>query len=77
MSSLAALHGPDLVAGGYNEIRDFGALRVNSSLGSQWAKRPEGSTMTRVQIIDEYVKTVPKEKWSVTKMNVKMERCKP
>ena len=77
MKGLAALHEPDLVAGGYNIIQSVGSRRINSSLGSQWVKKPDGATMTRVQIIDEYIKTVPKEKWATTQMNMKLERCKP
>jgi hypothetical protein len=40
MAGTAALHGPDQVGGGhYKGLHGLGVLRVNSSLGSQWAKR--------------------------------------
>ena len=42
MSSLAALHNPDLIAGGRDTISDFGDRQVNSSIGPQWKSRVEG-----------------------------------
>ncbi|WP_414704276.1 polymorphic toxin type 15 domain-containing protein [Pseudomonas sp. UBA1879] len=35
MSTLVALHNPDLVAGGRNSIGDFRGRSVNASIGSQ------------------------------------------
>ena len=35
MKALAALHNPDMVAGGTNAITDMGDRQVNSSIGSQ------------------------------------------
>ncbi|MBH3381508.1 DUF6861 domain-containing protein [Pseudomonas asiatica] len=42
MSSLAALHNPDLIAGGRDTISDFGDRQVNSSIGPQWKSRVDG-----------------------------------
>ena len=39
MSSLAALHNPDLIAGGRDVISDFGDRQVNSTIGPQWKSR--------------------------------------
>ena len=39
MNNLAALHNPDLISGGKDEIADFGNKRINSSIGSQWRSR--------------------------------------
>lgn len=36
---LAALHEPDLVAGGFNVIGKLGSRYINSSIGSQWRTR--------------------------------------
>jgi len=42
MSTLAALHNPDLSAGGRDAISDFGDRQVNSSIGPQWKSRIGG-----------------------------------
>ena len=42
MSTLAALHNPDLSAGGRDAISDFGDRQVNSSIGPQWKSRISG-----------------------------------
>lgn len=77
MSQLAALHDPDLIAGGYDthtktdfEISRSGNKNVNSSLGSQWAK--DG----RVHDMDKAANTAMTESGPDTPMNVKLERCK-
>ena len=77
LSQLAALHDPDIIAGGYDsltnenfEISRTGNKNVNSSLGSQWAK--DGR-------VDEMDKAAGKAMTDVgpdTPMNVKLERCK-
>ncbi|MCW1720997.1 polymorphic toxin type 15 domain-containing protein [Pseudoalteromonas sp. A3] len=38
LEELAALHDPDMIAGGHDKISRLGNSNVNSSLGSQWAK---------------------------------------
>lgn len=42
MRTLAALHNPDLFAGGKDVIADFGDRSVNSSIGVQWPDRHSG-----------------------------------
>ena len=42
MATLAALHNPDLSAGGRDAIADFGDRQVNSSIGPQWKSRIGG-----------------------------------
>ena len=39
MSRLAALHEPDLIAGGFNVVAKLGSRYINSSIGSQWKSR--------------------------------------
>lgn len=39
MAKLAALHEPDLVAGGFNVIGKLGSRYINSSIGSQWKEK--------------------------------------
>jgi hypothetical protein len=39
MERLAALHEPDLIAGGFNVIGKLGSRYINSSIGSQWKKK--------------------------------------
>ncbi|BBH44364.1 hypothetical protein KU43P_08410 [Pseudomonas sp. KU43P] len=42
MASLAALHNPDLIAGGRDAISDFGDRQVNSTIGPQWKAKIQG-----------------------------------
>lgn len=77
MTQLAALHDPDLIAGGYDahtkdkfEISRVGNKNVNSSLGSQWAK--DG----RVDEMDKAAGKAMTESGPETPMNVKLEQCK-
>lgn len=68
MKTLAALHNPDMVAGGANAIGDIGDRQVNSSIGSQWKGR--------VNDLDKAAEAVPAGERSTTRMNAKLERCK-
>lgn len=68
MNTLAALHNPDMVAGGHNTITDMGDRGVNSSIGSQWKGR--------VDELDRAARAVPPGDRSMTRMNTKLERCK-
>lgn len=68
METLAALHNPDMKAGGANVISDMGDRSVNSSIGSQWKGR--------VGDLDEAAKGIPPGERTTTRMNVKLERCK-
>lgn len=70
MNSLAALHDPDMIAGGHDKIGGMGDKKVNSSIGSQWSK--EG----RVTEMDAAAKKALAEQGPDAKMNVTLERCK-
>lgn len=68
MDTLAALHNPDLFAGGKDKINDFGDRRVNSSIGPQWPARISG--------LDVAAKSIPKADRGTMKINAKLERCR-
>lgn len=68
MATLAALHSPDIVAGGKNVIDGMGDRSVNSSIGSQWRGR--------VSDLDKAAQGVPASERATTRMNAKLERCK-
>jgi hypothetical protein len=70
MNALAALHNPDMVAGGKDMIGDFGDRNINSRIGAQWNKRG------RVVELDRAASEVPEPLRNSTKMNAKLERCK-
>jgi hypothetical protein len=70
MKTLAALHNPDMVAAGKDEIRDFGNRSINSRIGAQWKK---GQRLTE---LDLAANNVPESMRGSTKMNTKLERCK-
>jgi hypothetical protein len=67
MSVTAALHNPDLVAGGRDAISDFGDRQVNSVIGSQWKKK--------IPNLKKAAEAVPPELRSTTRMNVKLNKC--
>lgn len=67
MSALAALHNPDLFAGGKDVISDFGDRSVNASIGAQWR--------SRIGSLDAAAKTVNRADQSIVKMNATLERC--
>jgi len=64
MERLAALHEPDLVAGGFNVISKLGSRYVNSSIGSQWR--------TKVLLIKAVVDKIPKGEKPQRRINVKL-----
>lgn len=68
MEGLAALHDPDMVAGGHDKINRVANKNVNSSLGSQWRDR--------VKAMDEAAEKALKEYGPDAKLNIKLERCK-
>ena len=70
MSSLAALHDPDMVAGGRDQIGKIGDRSVNSSLGSQWGK--DG----RISEMDKAAQDALRQHGPDAKMNVTLDRCK-
>ncbi|TMO56963.1 polymorphic toxin type 15 domain-containing protein [Pseudoalteromonas phenolica] len=78
LDNLAALHDPDMIAGGADKVSRMGRKDVNGSLGPQWAKAPAGSVRdvkTRVQLIDEQVEKAYKNLGADAKLNIKLERC--
>lgn len=72
MSKLAALHEPDMVAGGYMQPdpKGMGRSDVNSSIGSSWNQ--EG----RVSGMDSAADDAIKNGTGDEKMNVKLEPCR-
>lgn len=70
MKTLAALHNPDMVAGGKDMIQDFGSRNVNSRIGAQWKKHG------RLEQLDMAAKNVPPYIRGATRMNAQLERCK-
>ncbi|MFW3166748.1 DUF6861 domain-containing protein [Pseudomonas syringae pv. syringae] len=67
MSTLAALHNPDLFAGGKNVISDFGDRGINSSIGPQWK--------SRIAELDAAAKNVSEADRGIVKINAKLKRC--
>lgn len=67
MSSLAALHNPDLSAGGKDIIADFGDRQVNSSIGPQW--KPKVANLKRS------AEKISEDLRANTYLNVKLHKC--
>ena len=67
MKTLAALHNPDMIAGGKDVVTTMGDRGVNSSIGSQWKNRTAE--------MDKAAKEVPESERATTKMNTKLKRC--
>lgn len=67
MSVIAALHNPDLVAGGKDMISDFGDRQINSIIGAQWK--------TKIPELKKAAERVPPHLRSSTRMNVKLHKC--
>ncbi|KYC23824.1 DUF6861 domain-containing protein [Pseudomonas sp. ABFPK] len=67
MSITAALHNPDLIAGGRDVISDFGDRQVNSIIGPQWR--------TKIPNLKKAAETVPPELRGSTRMNIKLHKC--
>ncbi|MEE5098951.1 polymorphic toxin type 15 domain-containing protein [Pseudomonas alliivorans] len=68
MTALAALHNPDMVAGGKDVINDLGDRRVNSSIGPQWSSRIGG--------LDSAASQIPDALRNTTNINTRLERCR-
>jgi len=68
MKTLNALHNPDMFAGGYDVITDFGDGSVNKSIGSQWK--------SKVGDLDKMAKEAVAKGEGDFKMNVRLKRCK-
>ena len=76
MKTLAALHNPDMIAGGKDVITSMGDKGVNSSIGSQWKNGVDELGKSRVEALDAAAKSVPESARATTKMNVDLSRCK-
>jgi hypothetical protein len=68
MKTLAALHNPDMFAGGKDVIGGMGDKGVNSSIGGQWKDRAAQ--------LDKEARSIPASERGSTKMNSKLKRCK-
>ena len=68
MKDLAALHEPDMIAGGQDVVKRMGDRTVNSSIGSQWR--------SRIAPIDLAANKIAEADRSSTLMNVKLPKCK-
>ncbi len=75
MSTLNALHNPDLVAGGKDVIADFGDGETNTTIGRQWNQRKKNE-VSRIQQLDQAAMQIPEADRASSKMNGKMERCR-
>lgn len=67
MSTLSALHNPDLIAGGNDIIGGFGDRQVNASIGPQWKKK--------IAEIKKVAERVPEELRKSTFVNVYLSKC--
>jgi len=69
MRTQAALHGPDMIAGGYaDRVEGIGDRRINASIGKQWWYRVdlmENKILSFAQSIDPQL-------WGTTYLNVKL-----
>ncbi|MGK0272690.1 MAG: RHS repeat-associated protein [Cocleimonas sp.] len=81
MTTLNALHNPDMIAGGYDNVVDLGDASINKSIGSQWKNKGKDelgnkSLASRVEMMDVKAKKALEELGPETKMNVDLHRCK-
>ncbi len=74
MDNLAALHDPDMTAGGHDKVSRMGNKGVNSSIGPQWSKKPK-TGKSRVQLMDQQVEQAFKKFGPDAKLNIQLERC--
>ena len=73
LSGKAALHNPDMVAGGEPIAKDLGDAGANSSMGSQWAKTRSASKLSRAQQLRKAAEKAKKAGKSL--MNVDLKEC--
>jgi hypothetical protein len=82
MKTLNALHNPDMIAGGIDEVFDLGDASVNKSIGSNWKNKGfdqntgDKYTLSRVEIMDNQAEKALQELGPDAKMNVDLHRCK-
>lgn len=70
MTTLAALHNPDMVAGGKDAICDFGDCNINKRIGAQWNRGQ------RLSELDRAANEIPATMRGSVTMNARLERCK-
>ena len=68
LARLAALHEPDLVAGGFNVISKLGSRYINSSIGSQWKDK--------VKVLETAVNSLSKTDRAKKRINVVLKAVK-
>ncbi|WP_249291545.1 polymorphic toxin type 15 domain-containing protein, partial [Pseudoalteromonas piscicida] len=81
MKTLHALHNPDMVAGGVDEVVELGDAGVNQSIGAQWNNNgidDSGmkTTLSRVEIMDVEAKKALSTLGPDAKLNMNLHRCK-
>lgn len=76
MSNLAALHNPDMVAGGQDVIGRVGDARVNSSIGGSWGDHTKPTS--RIAKMDAAARAAAADPaiGRDARMNVKLEPCR-
>ncbi len=79
MANLAALHDPDMIAGGADKVSRMGNSAVNKSLGGIWSgdsqKRKKEDPTSRLYQMDEQAQRALETLGPDAKMNVSLERC--
>ncbi|WP_240703435.1 polymorphic toxin type 15 domain-containing protein [Pseudoalteromonas sp. CO348] len=81
MKTLHALHNPDMIAGGLDEVVELGDASVNQSIGAQWNNNgfdDNGmkTTSSRVEIMDIEAKKALSTLGPDAKLNMNLHRCK-
>ncbi|MBE0375686.1 polymorphic toxin type 15 domain-containing protein [Pseudoalteromonas maricaloris] len=81
MKTLNALHNPDMIAGGLDEVVDLGDASVNQSIGARWNKKGfddsgKKTTLSRVELMDNEAEKALKALGPDAKLNMNLYRCK-
>ncbi|ASD69831.1 hypothetical protein B1L02_21260 [Pseudoalteromonas piscicida] len=81
MKTLNALHNPDMIAGGLDEVVDLGDASVNQSIGARWNKKGfdnsgKKTTLSRVELMDNEAEKALKALGPDAKLNMNLHRCK-
>lgn len=74
LNTLASLHNPDQIAGGYaDDVSEMGNARINYSIGKQWGTKKQGRAKNLEKDVQKVVNGPPpmtEEEQKRTKMNV-------
>ncbi|WP_415839149.1 polymorphic toxin type 15 domain-containing protein, partial [Pseudoalteromonas maricaloris] len=81
MKTLNALHNPDMIAGGLDEVVDLGDASVNQSIGARWNKKGfddsgKKTKLSRVELMDNEAEKALKALGPDAKLNMNLHRCK-